>query len=397
MAEVNKDLQNLAKSSTEDFYELLGVPFDANEATIKKAYRKVSIRYHPDKNPDNKDAADRFIYLGWARDILIDETLKGEYDRARARRREKALKDDLLDSRRRAMKEDLERREHEAERARQNLKRKGGVEVYTEAERRELEKLGEAECERMAENNKRRRRELTERREKQRKEYEEASFVAAPPKPGQTSEISRSVKLVFTRSPTSPPTLAWDASTIETMFSKYGKVQHVIAGKDKKVRIPGEKHRIHVVSFFVVYTRLDHAYEAVLEAKTDFPGLDGVSWAAGEPDCLKAPRDMGGNKGFGGGATPLDTPSPEEVTIMRLKQAEKKRLEEQIRRPEAAKESSRAPAGVGSNDSGGTPLRPLGKPQYTFEGTMARVRQAALEQERAKRLKEQIRRQEAGA
>jgi len=124
MADINKDLQDLAKTTTEDFYELLGVSFDANEAAIKKAYRKASIRYHPDKNPDNKDAADRFIYLGWARDILIDETLKGEYDRARTRRREKVLQDELLDGRRRKMKDDLERREREGKDMMNNLKRK---------------------------------------------------------------------------------------------------------------------------------------------------------------------------------------------------------------------------------------------------------------------------------
>lgn len=93
----NRDLEDLARSSTEDFYELLGVAFEADASTIQKAYRKASIRFHPDKNPDDKNAADRFITLGWARDILIDEKLKGEYDRARTRRREKALQNELLD------------------------------------------------------------------------------------------------------------------------------------------------------------------------------------------------------------------------------------------------------------------------------------------------------------
>jgi DnaJ family protein B protein 4 len=67
---------------SEDYYALLGVPKDASAEQIKKGYRKEAIRYHPDKNPDNKQAAEeRFKKISKAYEVLSDEQKRAVYDR----------------------------------------------------------------------------------------------------------------------------------------------------------------------------------------------------------------------------------------------------------------------------------------------------------------------------
>lgn len=64
-----------------DFYEVLGVARDASEADIKKAYRKLAMKYHPDRNPDDKTAEEKFKEVKEAYEILSDEQKRSAYDR----------------------------------------------------------------------------------------------------------------------------------------------------------------------------------------------------------------------------------------------------------------------------------------------------------------------------
>jgi molecular chaperone DnaJ len=64
-----------------DFYEILGVGKNADEAEIKKAYRKLAIKYHPDKNPDDKEAEEKFKEAAEAYEILSNAEKRQKYDR----------------------------------------------------------------------------------------------------------------------------------------------------------------------------------------------------------------------------------------------------------------------------------------------------------------------------
>jgi molecular chaperone DnaJ len=67
--------------STRDYYEVLGVSKDAGAGEIKKSYRKLAMKFHPDQNPDDPEAEDRFKELGEAYEVLSDDDKKAAYDR----------------------------------------------------------------------------------------------------------------------------------------------------------------------------------------------------------------------------------------------------------------------------------------------------------------------------
>jgi molecular chaperone DnaJ len=64
-----------------DLYEVLGVAKNANDDEIKKAYRKLAMKYHPDRNPDSKDSEDKFKEAKAAYEILSDSDKRAAYDR----------------------------------------------------------------------------------------------------------------------------------------------------------------------------------------------------------------------------------------------------------------------------------------------------------------------------
>ncbi|HUE50690.1 MAG TPA: molecular chaperone DnaJ [Candidatus Dormibacteraeota bacterium] len=64
-----------------DYYEVLGLGRNASEQEIKRAYRKLAVKFHPDKNPDDPHAEEKFKELGEAYDVLVDSDKRAAYDR----------------------------------------------------------------------------------------------------------------------------------------------------------------------------------------------------------------------------------------------------------------------------------------------------------------------------
>ena len=65
----------------EDLYQILGVGRDASKDEIKKAHRKLALKFHPDKNPDDKVASEKFKRAQEAYDVLSDDEKRAAYDR----------------------------------------------------------------------------------------------------------------------------------------------------------------------------------------------------------------------------------------------------------------------------------------------------------------------------
>ena len=67
-------------STKRDYYEVLGISKGAEAQEIKKAYRKLAMKYHPDRNPGDKEAEEKFKEINEAYEVLSDDTKRKTYD-----------------------------------------------------------------------------------------------------------------------------------------------------------------------------------------------------------------------------------------------------------------------------------------------------------------------------
>lgn len=77
-----------------DYYKILGIKPTATKSAIKKAYHAEALKFHPDRNPNNPAAAERFIQVGNAKDILLDPEKRAAHDEELRRAAAKVRQDD---------------------------------------------------------------------------------------------------------------------------------------------------------------------------------------------------------------------------------------------------------------------------------------------------------------
>lgn len=232
-----------------DLYKLLECQETCTPEELKRAYRKRALDLHPDKNPHKKEEAERaFIQLGKAFEILADKSARAAYDAARKAKRKKALRDSQMDAKRRKMKEELENREKAArDKAEQKEERLVFVaKFYFKEElifnpfryRARQERTEQAfydEIERVSRENRRFLEEENNRIMEQirlEKMKRAAEQQQKSQQQQQPSKLSQSVRIKLTWPPNESSRL--NQEFIESLFSKYGRIEHLILGTKAK-------------------------------------------------------------------------------------------------------------------------------------------------------------------
>lgn len=377
-----------------DYYEVLGgdVHPGSTENEISRAYRKKALATHPDKRPNDPNAATAFHQLQIAFDVLSDSAAKAAYDNARAAREMKKKQVQMMDGKRKRMAEDLERRESGAFKRRK--------------EEVDAEELLDREIRRLAEDGRKRRMQLREEEIKrsvpvEEPEVELKSTSTGPIGGTNVDAMQRTCMVRWIKNDNSEHI---DKQMLATMFARFGHVDSTLVLKDKKTRVGnGQKKKQMVGSAAIVFSSIVSAHKAVEDKKDhDFDKFYSIEWADGKGPDISAfssssksptpnmtqqelpitpvhpstkPRSAfpgldsnlstpvssfkekagiaNGTQGIGLRKVPSfssfnmsntpgnspwgkgpQTPSKEEITMIRLRNAEKKRVEEKIRQEE---------------------------------------------------------------
>ncbi|KAI5118484.1 hypothetical protein M0805_003516 [Coniferiporia weirii] len=349
-------------------YELLNVGLESTEQEIKSAYRKLSLKVHPDRNPNNPNAAQKFHELNQAYELLLDPLRRLALTSSVRAKEARKARFSKYDQKRKNLQEELEERERAFKKQKLD-KAKEARERENENER--IKVAG---------------RKLREEKEEALKKQSEAAAVAeeqedevdeVPP----LGQLDTAVKLKYTLS--SHPTLT-TASALTELLSQFGEIDTpsivLLLRPPKKAPTKPLKNG----SALVPFKKIGSAFAAVCASGRKECGLEGIeiTWAEGkEPPILgwlkkqgklsagsptpevsvspppapdlfsKLPKSTGSSafssfpESFPSAPSPPAPQTPqsklssgldyESLTLMRLRQAERERLEREIREQEA--------------------------------------------------------------
>lgn len=312
-----------------DFYALLDVQFESSASDIRRAYRKTALKYHPDKLGAAFDP-EKFHLLQIANDVLSDEAAKAAYDSRRAARLQKERQAKLFEGRRKTMKEELEARERGA----------GNAQAMGVKRARDEENEMEAEIRRLAEEGKRRRMEA----ERKMRAAESASPQVSTPPPSVPVEQPKPAPPQPAESQQTAQEEAEEEDEVARLERRIREIAEEKARKkaSKKARKSG------------IFTPSESPAPAVpppSSSSGDWKSRINGSKTANStpikrPDLAEAKesRKPISSPKFSFSPKPRVAPPGERdefaKTMERLKEAEKKRLEDEIRRQEAEAEKA---------------------------------------------------------
>ncbi|XP_018325701.1 dnaJ homolog subfamily C member 17 [Agrilus planipennis] len=273
-----------------DLYEILEIEPSSTATDIKKAYRKKALQCHPDKNPENPNAAKQFHQLTKVLEILTDESARKAYDKVLRGKKEAAQRHKELDNKRRKLKEDLEAREK-----------------FAATERT----TGKTEAQKLKEEIERLRKEGNKQVEEE-MEYIMRKIREEKPKNTQIDRWNPSehrIKIKWKATKNDPDNGGYTQEILSKFLSKYGDLSALIMSSKKKG------------SALVEFTTQRAAEMAVQLEK-------GLSTNPLELRWLNEPRETINHRVYSSTIKPSDY---ESVVLTKLRQAEeRKRLIEQM-------------------------------------------------------------------
>ncbi|KAK0201868.1 DnaJ domain-containing protein [Desarmillaria ectypa] len=329
-------------------YELLNVELEADERTIRTAYRQRSLKVHPDRNPNNPDAARKFHELNQAYELLLDPLRRLALDAKLRVKAAKAERFKSFDTKRKAFLEELEERERSFKKARMD-KQKSEVDQWQANEK--IKDEG---------------RRLREEKEKEFRQREQDAKKVDEDEPPSIQPNDTTVRVKFSLSGhpdlTTPEALA-------AIFAPFGPTdtETIVLSLKAPKKAPSKPPKYGTA--LVPFKKIGDAFAAVCASGLPERGLKGIdiTWVGGkEPEILgwlKRTGKLAAQPDFSSEAKPKPEPqtfsspmfssfpetlpetvpevtvSPdidyESLTLMRMRQAERERLEREILEREA--------------------------------------------------------------